>query len=125
MVRSFRIGLPGVSAIVLVNGIFTNIYSMRAVLSLLQLLVNASADYIKRCCIARFRRNAVMNRTGLHCAYAPLSGSPGSFGNGWMLNPLMPGSISPDVCPGSAPGTFGTAFMHWFNSILRALPSKF
>ena len=117
-----HIGLPGVSAIVLVTSIFTNIYSVVAVLSLLQLPVREGIIIGTMCLVSHgfLIETAVMNRTGSSVVRMLLLRLTGSLVIGWMLNLLMPGSISPDVhALVQHQDTFGTAFMHWFNSISR------
>ncbi len=117
-----HIGLPGVSAIVLVTSIFTNIYSVVAVLSLLQLPVREGIIIGTMCLVSHgfLIETAVMNRTGSSVVRMLLLRLTGSLVIGWMLNLLMPGSISPDVhALVQHQETFGTAFMHWFNSISR------
>jgi spore maturation protein SpmB len=61
-----------------------------------------------------------MNRTGSSVVRMLVLRLVGSLVVGWLLNLLMPGSISPDVhALVQHQETFGTAFMHWLNSISR------
>ncbi|HNW52771.1 MAG TPA: nucleoside recognition protein [Bacteroidales bacterium] len=117
-----HLGLPGVSAIVLVTSIFTNIYSVVAVLSLLQLPVREGIIIGTMCLVSHgfLIETAVMNRTGSSVVRMLVLRLVGSLVVGWLLNLLMPGSISPDVhALVQHQETFGTAFMHWLNSISR------
>ena len=117
-----HLGLPGVSAIVLVTSIFTNIYSVVAVLSLLQLPVREGIIIGTMCLVSHgfLIETAVMNRTGSSVARMLLLRLTGSLAVAWLLNLLMPGSISPEVhAMVQHQEAFGAAFMHWLNSISR------
>jgi Fe2+ transport system protein B len=117
-----HLGLPGVSAIVLVTSIFTNIYSVVAVLSLLQLPMREGIIIGTMCLVSHgfLIETAVMNRTGSSVARMLLLRLTGSLVVAWLLNLLMPGSISPDVHGlVQHQETLGTALMHWLNSISR------
>ena len=61
-----HIGLPGISAIVLVTSIFTNVYSVVAVLSMLQLPVREGIILATMCLVSHgfIIETAVMKRTG-------------------------------------------------------------
>lgn len=117
-----HLGLPGVSAIVLVTSIFTNIYSVVAVLSLLQLPMREGIIIGTMCLVSHgfLIETAVMNRTGSSLARMLVLRLTGSLVVAWLLNLLMPGSISPDV-HGLVQNheTLNTALMHWLNSISR------
>lgn len=115
-----HIGLPGVSAIVLVTSIFTNIYSVVAVLALLHMPMREGIIIGTMCLVSHgfLIETAVMNRTGSSVVRMLLLRLTGSLVIGWMLNLLMPGSISTHVeAITRHQELFGEAFMHWLNSI--------
>jgi spore maturation protein SpmB len=118
---AFRhIGLPGVSAIVLVTSIFTNIYSVVAVLSMLQLPMREGMILATMCLVSHafLIETAVMKRTGSSAIRMLLLRLTGSLLIGWMLNLLMPGSMSPDShAVIHHQDQFIVAFMHWLSSI--------
>ena len=117
-----HLGLPGVSAIVLVTSIFTNIYSVVAVLSLLHLPMREGIILASMCLVSHgfLIETAVMKRTGSSAIRMLLLRLTGSLVIGLMLNLIMPGSMSPDThAVIQHHETFSTAFMHWLNSISR------
>ncbi len=117
-----HMGLPGVSAIVLVTSIFTNIYSVVAVLSLLQLPMREGIILGTMCLVSHgfLIETAVMKRTGSSAVRMLLLRLTGSFVIGMMLNLIMPGSMLKDIHSViQHQETFGAAFMHWLNSISR------
>lgn len=120
---AFRhIGLPGVSAIVLITSIFTNIYSVVAVLSLLQLPMREGMILATMCLVSHgfLIETVVMKRTGSSAIRILLLRLTGSFIIGWMLNMMMPGSFSVNeitVLPEQS--EFSVAFMHWVQSISK------
>lgn len=117
-----HIGLPGVSAIVLVTSIFTNIYSVVAVLSMFQLPMREGIILATMCLVSHgfLIETAVMKRTGSSAIRMLLLRLTGSFIIGWFLNSIMPGSISQhiiSVIPKQS--VFSAAFMHWLISISK------
>jgi len=117
-----HIGLPGVSAIVLVTSIFTNIYSVVAVLSMLQLPMREGIILATMCLVSHgfLIETAVMKRTGSSAIRILLLRLTGSFIIGWFLNSIMPGSSSQhiiSVIPKQS--DFSAAFMHWMISISK------
>jgi len=115
-----QVGLPGVSAIVLVTSIFTNIYSVVAVLSLLQLPMREGIILATMCLVSHgfLIETAVMKRTGSSAIRMLLLRLTGSFVIGWMLNLIMPGSISTATQSIiQQHQEFGIVFMHWLSSI--------
>jgi hypothetical protein len=115
-----HIGLPGVSAIVLVTSIFTNIYSVVAVLSMLQLPIREGMILATMCLVSHafLIETAVMKRTGSSAIRMLLLRLTGSLVIGWMLNLLMPGSMSPDShAVIHQQEQLSAAFMHWLSSI--------
>jgi hypothetical protein len=115
-----HLGLPGISAIVLVTSIFTNIYSVVAVLSLLQLPMREGMILATMCLVSHgfLIETAVMKRTGSSAIRMLLVRLTGSFLIGWMLNLIMPGSISADTQSIiQQHEEFSVVFMHWLSSI--------
>jgi len=115
-----HLGLPGVSAIVLVTSIFTNIYSVVAVLSLLQLPMREGMILATMCLVSHgfLIETAVMKRTGSSAIRMLLLRLTGSFVIGWMLNLIMPGSISTEIQTIiQKQQDFVPVFMHWLSSI--------
>lgn len=113
-------GLPGISAIVLVTSIFTNIYSVVAVLSMLQLPMREGMILATMCLVSHgfLIETAVMKRTGSSAVRMLLLRLSGSFVIGWALNLIMPGSISvegPNLI--QQQGDFSLVFIHWLHSI--------
>ncbi len=114
------IGLPGISAIVLVTSIFTNIYSVVAVLSMLQLPVREGMILATMCLVSHgfLIETAVMKRTGSSAIRMLILRLTGSFIMGWFLNMVIPGSISPDLLTINHQNqTFSFMFLHWLSSI--------
>ncbi len=114
------IGLPGISAIVLVTSIFTNIYSVVAVLSMLQLPAREGMILATMCLVSHgfLIETAVMKRTGSSVIRMLLLRLTGSFIMGWFLNMVIPGSISPDILTVNHQNhTFSFMFLHWLSSI--------
>ena len=117
-----HIGLPGISAIVLVTSIFTNIYSVVAVLSMLQLPMREGIILASMCLVSHgfIIETAVMKRTGSSAIRMLLLRVTGSFVIGWMLNVIMPGGISIDnLALTQQKSEFSIVFMHWLSSISK------
>jgi len=113
-------GLPGVSAIVLITSIFTNIYSVVAVLSLLQLPMREGIILATMCLVSHgfLIETAVMKRTGSSILRILTLRLAGSFIIGWMLNLIMPGQISTVTTTHSQQqADFAVVFLHWLSSI--------
>lgn len=115
-----HLGLPGVSAIVLVTSIFTNIYSVVAVLSMLQLPMREGIILATMCLVSHgfIIETAVMKRTGSSAIRMLLLRITGSFVIGAMLNLIMPGTITPEIITmTSRQQEFSVVLMHWLSSI--------
>ncbi len=115
-----HLGLPGVSAIVLVTSVFTNIYSVVAVLSLLHLPMREGIILASMCLVSHgfLIETAVLKRTGSSAIRMLLLRLTGSFVLAWMLNMIMPGSISADTHSlVQSHQEFNTVFLHWLSSI--------
>jgi hypothetical protein len=117
-----HLGLPGISAIVLVTSVFTNIYSVVAVLSILQLPMREGVILASMCLVSHafLIETAVMKRTGSSVIRMLLLRLTGSFIIGWLLNMIMPGSISADIHSIiQKHQDFSIVFMHWLSSVSR------
>jgi len=113
-------GLPGISAIVLVTSIFTNIYSVVAVLSMLHLPMREGIILASMCLVSHgfLIETLVMKRTGSSAVRMLILRLTGSFVIGLMLNLIMPGSFTTDLLPVTRQDEeFGTVLMNWLNSI--------
>ena len=114
------LGLPGVSAIVLITSIFTNIYSVVAVLSVLDLPMREGIILATMCLVSHgfIIETAVMKRTGSSALRMLIVRLTGSIAVGWMLNMVMPGSFSTiAVQIADRHQDFGLVFMNWMRSI--------
>lgn len=114
------LGLPGVSAIVFITSIFTNIYSVVAILAMLDLPVREGTILATMCLVSHgfLIESAVMKRTGSSVVRMLVLRLSGSFVVAWLLNLTMPGSISHEtVSIMATQNDFGVALLHWFNSI--------
>jgi hypothetical protein len=120
---AFRnIGLPGVSAIVLITSIFTNIYSVVAVLSILHLPIREGIIIGTMCLVSHGFpiETTVMKRTGSSAIRMILLRLTGSLAVGWILNMVMPGSMSAETHTViQHRELFSVAFMHWLGAISK------
>jgi hypothetical protein len=117
-----HLGLPGISAIVLITSVFTNIYSVVAVLSMLQLPMREGIILSTMCLVSHgfLIETAVMRRTGSSAIRMLVLRLTGSFIIGWMLNVIMPGKISVievNLIPKQI--DFSRVLMHWLISISK------
>lgn len=114
------LGLPGVSAIVLITSMFTNVYSVVAVLTLLQLPLREGMILATMCLVSHgfIIETAVMKRTGSSAIGINLVRIAGSFAVAFILNLVMPGSFSGvDVVYNPVKIPFMDAVYNWFSSI--------
>lgn len=112
-------GLPGVSAIVLVTSIFTNIYSVVAVLTVLQLPVREGIILAAMCLVSHgfIIETAVMKRTGSSAIRIIIVRLTGSIVIGLLLNLIMPGSFTEVTSTFKLQQlAFGQVFEHWLVS---------
>ncbi|NWJ50209.1 MAG: nucleoside recognition domain-containing protein [Bacteroidetes bacterium] len=89
-------GLPGVAAVVLITSIFTNIYSVVAVLTTLHLPMREGMIIATMCLVSHafIIETAVLKKTGSSVVRMLLLRFIGSFVIGWMLNLIMPGTAA-------------------------------
>ena len=90
------IGLPGVAAIVLITSIFTNIYSVVAVLTTLALPVRDGTILAVMCLISHgfLIETAILKKTGSSAMRMLLLRLISSFVIGGILNLVLPGNAS-------------------------------
>ena len=115
-----HLGLPGVSAIVLITSIFTNIYSVVAVLSVLNLPMREGIILATMCLVSHgfIIETAVMKRTGSQALRMLLVRLTGSIAVGWMLNMVMPGSFSNIAFHiADQHREFSLVFINWLSSV--------
>ncbi len=115
-----RLGLPGASAVVFITSIFTNIYSVVAILAMLDFPLREGTILAVMCLISHgfLIESAVMKRTGSSVARMVLVRLTGSFLAAWLLNLVMPGKMSevPLLVSGTDIG-LTAALLHWLTSI--------
>lgn len=115
-----RLGLPGASAVVFITSIFTNIYSVVAILAMLDFPLREGTILAVMCLISHgfLIESAVMKRTGSSVARMVLVRLTGSFLAAWLLNLVMPGKMSevPLLVSGTDIG-LTAALLYWLTSI--------
>jgi|WetSurMetagenome_2_1015567.scaffolds.fasta_scaffold20563_3 spore maturation protein SpmB len=113
-------GLPGVSAIVLITSIFTNIYSVVAVLTTLNLPAREGVIIAAMCLVSHgfIIETAVLQKTGSSAVRMLILRLTCSFVIGWFLNLIIPGMSIPDSVPvARIHGDFQQVFVHWLKTI--------
>ena len=117
-----HMGLPGVSAIVLITSIFTNVYSVVAVLTTLNLPMREGMIIATMCLVSHgfLIETAVLMRTGSSPVRMLLLRLIGSFVIGWMMNMILPGAPATDFISGNREhGELGVVLLNWLGSITR------
>lgn len=91
------IGLPGVSAVVFITSIFTNVYSVVAILTTLNFPLREGMILATMCLVSHNFpiETAVLRKTGSSAFRMILLRITGSFIVAWMLNLLLPGQSLP------------------------------
>lgn len=86
-------GLPGVSAVVFITSIFTNVYSVVAVLTTLNFPLREGMILATMCLVSHNFpiETAVLQKTGSSALRMILLRITGSFIVAWLLNVLLPG----------------------------------
>ncbi len=115
-----HLGLPGVSAVVFITSIFTNVYSVVAILAMLDLPVREGTILAAMCLVSHgfLIESAVMKRTGSSVVRMVILRLSGSFIVAWLLNLMMPGKMAVEtITIASTQVDFLTALLHWFTSI--------
>ena len=114
------IGLPGVAALVLVTSIFTNIYSVVAVLTTLALPVRDGTILAVMCLISHgfLIETAILKKTGSSATQMLLLRLISSFIIGAILNLILPGSPSDGVyLYQNQPNELSQAILTWLPQI--------
>mgnify|MGYP000875679400 FL=1 len=114
------LGLPGVSAIVLITSVFTNVYSVVAVLTMLNLPYREGIILATMCLVSHgfIIETAVMKKTGSSALWINVNRLLGSVAVALILNLVMPGSFSgADATYQPLQVSFGTAVYNWFISV--------
>ncbi len=114
------IGLPGTSAIVLITSIFTNIYSVVAVLTTLNLPMREGVIIGTMCLVSHnfIIETTVLQKTGSSVWRMLFLRLIGSFIIGWFLNLIIPGSFSNILLSANTQkGEFVPLLINWCRSI--------
>ena len=118
------LGLPGVSAIVFITSLFTNVYSVVALLALFDFPLREGTILAAMCLVSHgfLIETAVLRRTGSSVVRMLLLRLTGSIVVAWLLNLIMPGSISIEpMAVSSAAINFGIVLWQWFTSISQTV----
>jgi hypothetical protein len=118
------IGLPGVAAIVIITSIFTNIYSVIAVLTALMLPLRDGTIIAVMCLISHgfIIETAVLKKTGSSPVRMILLRLIASFIVGWGLNKIMPGnSSSGELLNLNKQLIFSEVLFNWFYLISKTV----
>lgn len=111
------IGLPGVAAIVIITSVFTNIYSVIAVLTAFMLPLRDGTIIAVMCLISHgfIIETAVLKKTGSSAFRMILLRLLVSFIVGWGLNKIMPGSSSSgELLNINKQLVFSEVLLNWF-----------
>lgn len=114
------LGLPGVSAVVFITSLFTNVYSVVALLALFDFPFREGTILAAMCLVSHgfLIETAVLKRTGSSPVRMLMLRVIGSFLVAWLLNAVMPGSISTEpIAVSSAIQGFSILLWQWFVSI--------
>jgi spore maturation protein SpmB len=114
------IGLPGVSAIVLITGIFTNVYSVVAVLTTLHLPVREGMIIGTMCLVSHgfLIETAVLKKTGSSVIRMLALRLVSSFIIGFWLNLMIPGEPAINfISPNRSHGELSLVLMNWLRTI--------
>ena len=115
-----HMGLPGVSAIVLITSIFTNIYSVVAVLTTLNLPVREGMIIAIMCLVSHgfIIETAVLKKTGSSPVRMLLLRLICSFIIGWIMNLMLPGVAATEfVSKSREHGELSAVLLNWVSSI--------
>lgn len=118
------LGLPGVAAVVFITSIFTNIYSVVAILALLGLPLREGTIIATMCLVSHgfLIESAVMKKTGSSVLRMVILRLTGSFAVAALLNLIMPGEMSQDVYSMVKPASsLHDTFIHWLGSISETI----
>ena len=113
-------GLPGVSAIVLITSVFTNVYSVVAVLTTLNLPVREGMIIGTMCLVSHgfLIETAVLKRTGSSVIRMLLLRVVSSFIIGFWLNLMIPGEPAINfISPNRSHGELTNVLVNWLRTI--------
>ena len=121
-----HMGLPGVSAIVLITSIFTNIYSVVAVLTTLNLPVREGMIIAIMCLVSHgfIIETAVLKKTGSSPVRMLLLRLTCSFVIGWFMNLILPGVAATEFISRSRDHGELTAVLINWGSLITATTIK-
>ena len=114
------VGLPGVSAIVLITSIFTNVYTVVAVLTTLKLPMREGMIIATMCLVSHgfLIETAVLRKTGSSVWRMLTLRLVSSFVIAYFLNLILPGSPALNfVSPNRTHEELGVVLLHWVRSI--------
>ena len=115
-----HMGLPGVSAIVLITSVFTNVYSVVAVLTTLNLPMREGMIIAIMCLVSHafIIETAVLKKTGSSVVRMLVLRLTGSFVIGWAMNLILPGAAATVFTSASRNhGDFSAVLLSWVFSI--------
>ena len=119
-----QIGLPGVAAVVLITSIFTNIYSVVAVLTTLSMGEREGTILAVMCLVAHnlIIETAIQKKTGSSASRIVVVRLLGAFLIAWFLNLVLPGSFQ-DVSITSSQNTqsFLSVLSNWSGDIFYTI----
>jgi spore maturation protein SpmB len=113
-------GLPGVSAIVLITSVFTNVYSVVAVLTTLNLPVREGMIIATMCLVSHgfLIETAVLKKTGSSVIRMLALRLVSSFIIGFWLNLMIPGEPAINfISPNRSHGELSLVLMNWLRTI--------
>jgi len=119
-----HMGLPGVCAIVLITSVFTNIYSVVAVLTTLNLPMREGMIIAIMCLVSHafIIETAVLKKTGSSVVRMLLLRLIGSFVIGWFMNMVLPGSPAKYFVSGIRDhGELVPVLLNWVVTITRTI----
>lgn len=113
--------IPGIAAVILITGIFTNVYSVLAILALLNLPIRDGTIIAAMCLVSHnfVIENIVMKKTGSSFWWITLVRLCGSIAIAYILNQILPLSHSGALPVSSLPLSdlaFSQAFYNWLVS---------
>jgi spore maturation protein SpmB len=113
-------GLPGVSAIVLITSVFTNVYSVVAVLTTLNLPLREGMIIATMCLVSHgfLIETAVLKKTGSSVIRMLVLRLVSSFIIGFWLNLMMPGEAALSfISPNRSHGELSFVLLNWLRTI--------
>lgn len=118
------IGLPGVAAVVLITSIFTNIYSVIAILITLALPEREGTILAVMCLVAHnlIIETAIQKKTGSSATRMVLVRLSGAFLIAWILNLVLPGNFQDvSIMRQNTQVAFASVFYDWSADIFLTI----